>query len=127
MLSFTRSQENMKKDINEKTELLKLPPPAEPLTGADTSAKTMRKQVPAVLDNSEQYLIKVRKAIAELEQENITWDKTLSIPKCLTARPPKDTSKPEVSGGVAPTVITATVRIIREVSATAVKALPVRP
>ena len=29
------------------------------------------------------------------------------------------------SGGVAPTVITATVRIIREVSATAVKALPV--
>ena len=31
------------------------------------------------------------------------------------------------SGGVAPTVITATVRIIREVSATAVKALPVRP
>ena len=31
-----------------------------------------------------------------------------------------------VSGGVAPTVITATVRIIREVSATAVKALPVR-
>ena len=35
--------------------------------------------------------------------------------------------KPKVSGGVAPTVITATVRIIREVSATAVKALPVRP
>ena len=32
-----------------------------------------------------------------------------------------------LSGGVAPTVITATVRIIREVSATAVKALPVRP
>ena len=32
-----------------------------------------------------------------------------------------------VSGGMAPTVITATVRIIREVSATAVKALPVRP
>ena len=31
------------------------------------------------------------------------------------------------SGGVAPTVITATVRIIGEVSATAVKALPVRP
>ena len=49
------------KDNNEKTELLKLPPPAEPLTGADTSAKTMRKQVLVVLDNSEQYLIKVRK------------------------------------------------------------------
>ena len=32
-----------------------------------------------------------------------------------------------ISGGVAPTVITATVRIIREVSATAVKALPVQP
>ena len=32
-----------------------------------------------------------------------------------------------LSGGVAPTVITATVRIIREVSATAAKALPVRP
>ena len=31
------------------------------------------------------------------------------------------------SGGVAPTVITVTVRIIREVSATAVKALPGRP
>ena len=30
-----------------------------------------------------------------------------------------------ISGGVAPTVITATLRIIREVSATAVKALPV--
>ena len=35
--------------------------------------------------------------------------------------------KSGLSGGVAPTLITATVRIIREVSATAVKALPVRP
>ena len=52
-------------------------------SGTDTSAKTMRKQVLVVLDNSEQYLIKVRKAIADLEQEKTTWDKTITIPKCL--------------------------------------------
>ena len=39
----------------------------------------------------------------------------------------KEMKLDSLSGGVAPTVITATVRIIREVSATAVKALPVRP
>ena len=85
------------KDINEKTELLKVPPPTEPLRGADTTAKTMRKQVLVVLDNSEQYLIKVRKAIADLEQEKATWDKTLSIPKCMTAQLPQEASRPEGS------------------------------
>ena len=71
------------RDIQEKTELLKAPPPMEPLSGADTSAKTMRKQVLVVLDNSEQYLIKVRKAIADLEKETATWDRAINIPKCL--------------------------------------------
>ena len=83
--------EKYEKDINEKTELLKAPPPMEPLSGADTSAKTMRKQVLVVLDNSEQYLIKVRKAIAELERENTSWDQAVTIPKCL--------QQPRQSGG----------------------------
>ena len=84
------------KDINEKTELLKVPPPMEPLSGADTSAKTMRKQVLVVLDNSEQYLIKVQKAIADLEQEKTSWDKTITIPKCL-AQTPQSTGRTEIS------------------------------
>ena len=48
------------KDINNKTDLLKLTAPRKPLSGADTSAKTMRKHLLVPLDNSKQYLIKVR-------------------------------------------------------------------
>ena len=84
------------KDINEKTELLKAPSPMAPLSGADTSAKTMRKQVLVVLDNSEQYLIKVRKAIAELEKENTSWDKAIAIPKCLQ-QPRHPGNRPDIS------------------------------
>ena len=84
------------KDINEKTELLKAPSPMAPLSGADTSAKTMRKQVLVVLDNSEQYLIKVRKAIAELERENTSWDQAVTIPKCLQ-QPRQSGGRPDIS------------------------------
>ena len=51
----------------------------------------------------------------------ISWNAIIAIPTRLVM------TNDHGSGGVAPTVITATVRIIREVSATAVKALPVRP